>query len=100
MIKPIIMGGLMGVMMLWMLHGALTGGGVTGWALVAFVGAHVALVLVALAATVFAARLSPRVRDLMARVHRPSWRHVGAMSGSAAVVTAAIHVGLHGFGGV
>lgn len=98
--KPVIMGGLMGLMMLWMLHGAVTGGGVTGWALVAFVGVHVALVLIAGLAAVFAARLSPKVQELLARVHRPSVRHIGAMLGTAVVVIATVHVSAHGIGGV
>jgi hypothetical protein len=98
---PIIMGALMGLMMMWMLHGALTGdAGVTGWALIAFLGAHLAIALIIGAAVVFAARFSPRSHAWINRLHRPSLHHVGAMLGSAIFVAGALHLGFHGMGGV
>ena len=96
MTKPMIMGALMGVMMLWMLHGALMGDGVRGWALIAFVAAHVVLAAVVIAAGLFAARLSPRARMLIDRLHRPSLRHVGVMLLAAAASAGVIHLILHG----
>jgi hypothetical protein len=98
---PIIIGALMGLMMMWMLHGALTGeSGVTGWALIAFVTAHVAIIIVVLFAVIFATRLSPRAHAWINRLHRPSLRHVAAMLGSAIIVAGALHLGVHGLGGV
>jgi hypothetical protein len=98
---PIIMGALMGLMMMWMLHGAMTGDSViTGWALIAFVAAHGAIVLVVLFAVVFATRFSPRTHAWINRLHRPSLRHVRAMFGSAIFVAGALHLGVHGMGGV
>ena len=69
---PIIMGALMGLMMMWMLHGAMTGdAGITGWALIAFLGAHLAIALIIAVAVVFAARFSPRSHAWINRLHRP-----------------------------
>lgn len=94
---PLLMGPLMGAIMLWMLHGFLTGEStLSGPALAVFIGAHVAVLVVVLGAGLFAARLSPRVRNWMARVHRPSWRHMGAMMGSAVASAAVVHVIVHG----
>lgn len=100
MVKPMVMGGLMGVMMLWMLHGAVTGDGVGLWAAALFVAAHVVLVALILGAAVFAARLSPAARRVLARVHRPSLSHMGTMVGTAVLIVAVVHLGAHGFGGV
>lgn len=100
MIKPAMMGALMGLMMVWTLHGALTGGGVSGWALAAFVTAHVAVAAVLVGAAVFASRLSPRLRAWIARLHRPSFRHAGAMLGCAACTFGTLHLFAHGFGGL
>ncbi len=93
---PVLMGPVMGAMMLWMLHGALVGGGVGGVALVVFVLAHVVVVGTVALAAVFAARLSPRLRGWLTRVHRPSLRHVGLMMGSALMTAGVIHVVVHG----
>ncbi|SMX39031.1 hypothetical protein [Octadecabacter ascidiaceicola] len=98
---PIIMGGLMGLMMMWMLHGALTGEGTIGaGALIAFIAAHVVLAAIAIGMAVFAARLSPRVRQFMDRLHHPSLSHVAAMFSSAAAVALVLHFGIHGLGGI
>ena len=97
-IMPIAMGGLMGPMMLWMLHGMLTGDGPSGVALVIFVGVHVLVVAVLLAAAVFAARLSPGLRARLGRLHRPSPRHIGLMLGSATLAALIVHFGIHGAG--
>ncbi|MEJ6640689.1 MAG: hypothetical protein QNL58_10210 [Octadecabacter sp.] len=95
--KPVIMGSVMGPMMMWMLHGAMTGNGVTGWALVAFLGAHVALIAVVMSGVVFAARLSPRAKTFIDRLHRPSLHHVAIMSVSALAISGAVHLVAHGF---
>ena len=93
---PVLMGAVMGAMMLWMLHGALVGDGVGGTALVMFALAHVVVFgLIALAA-VFMARLSPRLRGWLARVHRPKLRHLSVMMGSALVTVTVVHVAAHG----
>lgn len=98
MVKPAVMGGAMGLMMMWMLHGFLTGDGMRGWALVAFVAAHVVVVALAIAAALFAARLSPRAQALLARVHRPSLGHVSVMLGAAFAVGLGIHLAVHTLG--
>jgi len=99
--KPMIMGGLMGLMMMWMLHGALTGDGAIGaGALIAFVAAHAVVAAVAIGMAVFAARLSPRIRQFIDRLHRPSVSHVTAMLTSAAVVALVLHFGVHGLEGI
>ena len=68
---PFVMGAAMGLMMLRMLHSAvLNEGGPAGLALVVFIGAHVLLGLVALAVTIFAARISQKARKFLARLHR------------------------------
>lgn len=98
--RPMIMGALMGPMMMWMLHGALTGNTMSGAALLAFVAAHLALVLVAVALVVFGARMSPRLHQRLSRLHRPRAAHIATMLASAAVVAGCIHLGVHGMGGV
>ena len=93
---PVLMGAGMGLMMLWMLHGVLVDGNwVSGWALAVFIGAHVVVAALALATALFAARLSPGMRARLARLHRPSWRHVGVMLASAAATAGLVHL-IHG----
>jgi hypothetical protein len=100
MMKPVIMGGLMGLMM-WMLHGAMSGGDTLGaMALIGFAAAHVVLLLIGIGAALFAASLSPRVRDWINRLHKPSLHHVVAMFGSAIAVFGIGHLSAHGLGGV
>jgi len=97
MSKPIFMGALMGPMMLWMMHGMLSGETNMGFiALVIFVAAHFVVAGIAFGAALFAARLSPRVRAWAARLHRPSLTHVGAMIGSAALAAGIVHLYVHG----
>lgn len=97
MTKPLIMGGLMGLMMMWMLHGALTGEGTMGGgALVVFIAAHIVLGALILLAAVFASRLSPRTKALAERLHRPSLRHIAAMLASALFTGAIVHLLAHG----
>ncbi|MDB4213852.1 hypothetical protein N9741_03170 [Octadecabacter sp.] len=95
--KPAIIGAVMGPMMMWMLHGAMTGNGVTGWALAAFLGAHVALIAVVISGAVFAARLSPRAKAFIDRLHHPSLHHVAVMLASALAVSGAVPLVAHGF---
>ena len=95
--KPVVMGCGMGLMMLWMAHGALAGDG--GWgagALLVFVVAHVAVAAILVAGAVFAARLSPGMRNRLTRLHRPSRRHLVVMLGSAAGSAALAHLIVHG----
>lgn len=96
MTKPAIMGAAMGAMMLWMLHGLLTGSGVTGLALIVFVGAHFAVALILIGAAVFTARLSPRTKAMIDKLHRPTLRHVGIMLTAALITATAIHLTIHG----
>ena len=99
--KPVIMGALMGLMMMWMLHGALAGE--TAWgaaALLAFVAGHVAIGVVVVSIGWIGVRLSPRLQRIVAHVHLPSLHHIGAMLGSAACVALVVHVVAHGLGGV
>ena len=95
-ILPVAMGALMGPMLLMMLHGQLTGAGDGGFALIAFVLAHVAVAAVVLLGVLFAARLSPVWRARLDRLHRPSWRHVGIMAGCAFISGAIVHFYIHG----
>lgn len=97
-IVPIGMGLIMGPMMLWMLHDQLTGQGTSPLAVAAFVGAHVLILLVVIGAGLFAARLSPGMREKLDRLHRPSWGHIGKMLASAAAAALIIHLVLHGVG--
>ncbi|SHG86288.1 hypothetical protein [Marivita hallyeonensis] len=90
---PAGMGVIMGAMMLWMLHGFLTGDGSAAGA-VAFVLAHVAVVSAALAAVAFGLhRRWPALARILA--HRPSRRHVGVMFGMAVATAVLIHL-VHG----
>ncbi len=99
--KPMIMGLLMGFMMVWMAHGALTGdGAMEATALIAFAAAHVVLIVVVLAGAVFAARLSPRAKGWIDRLHRPSLSHVGLMLVGAVIAFGSVHLVVHGMGGV
>lgn len=95
--RPFMMGILMGPMVLWMAHGAMTSNnGLSGSALAAFIGAHVLIGLVIIGGGVFAARLSPQARDLIDRLHRPSIKHVMWMLVGAAAAATAVHLSLHG----
>ena len=95
-LMPMTMGALMGPMMLWMLHGALTGNSTSALALVIFVGAHFLVVALLLVAVFFAARLAPRLQTRLDRLHRPSLRHIGLMLGSAGMAAASVHFAIHG----
>lgn len=91
-LKPIAMGALMAVGMLWMLHEQIMEGTFEwGWAAVGFVAAHLAVLVVALG--VLAAL--PAVRRRVVR-HRPSARHMGGMVLGAILAGAAIHGVIHG----
>lgn len=96
MMKPVIMGSAMGAMMMWMLHGMLTGDSFSGWALVVFVAAHVVLAVLVAAGIIFAARLSPRAQRVIAKLHRPSLKHIGTMMLAAGVAGGVIHLVVHG----
>ena len=89
---PVGMGALMGLVMLWMLHGMLTGQGHAGGAL--FVLAHVAVLLVLALAFVVARRGQSAWAQGMLK-HRPSLRHVALMMGSALTTAGVIHL-IHG----
>lgn len=91
-LMPIAMGLVNWPMMLWMAHGLIMGetGGMAGWALVTFVGAHLAVVVAALLGLRFALHWFPRVK-----LHRPSAQHFGIMLASAVCAAAIIHL-LHG----
>ena len=93
---PFFMGAAMGLMMLWMLHGQLTGDSAqSGVALTVFVGAHVLAAGAVIAGGVYAARLSPALRRRLARLHRPSWRHLLLMLAGAAMSAGAAHIWIH-----
>ena len=95
--KPLAMGAIMGLMMLWMVHGALTGGGpVPTAALIGFVAVHLALALLAVGAAIFAARLSPRARAWLARIHRPRPAHLVAMISGLTASAGLVHLAVHG----
>lgn len=94
--RPLAMGLLMGPMMLWMIHGQMTGSAQSGWAAAAFVGAHLLILAAIVAGAVFAARLSPRMHAVSARLHRPSLAHLGAMLSGFAISGLVVHFLLHG----
>ncbi|MEJ6399084.1 hypothetical protein [Yoonia sp. 208BN28-4] len=96
---PVLMGAAMGLMMMWMLHASHATGATTGqMALFAFVAGHLVLVAVVIAAGIFAARLSPRMRAWMSRLHRPSLGHIGLMAVGMAAGAVVIHLYQHGVG--
>jgi len=95
--KPLAMGALMGLMMLWMLHGQLIGeASFSGIALITFIGAHVLFAAVLIIVGLFATRLSPAAQKWLNRLHRPSSRHLGLMLLGAALSAGTVHIWLHG----
>lgn len=93
--KQVAMGGLMGLMMIWMIHGWMTGdSGLVGWALLGFIGMHVAIVVVALTLGAWVARMSPRLQRIFS--HRPSMHHVSLMIAGMLTSGAIVHVAVHG----
>ena len=92
--KPVLMGGLMGAMMLWMSHDALVSG-TTPLALGLFVGAHVAVVILLGLAGLWVARRGPLPSRLAFLTHRPSARHIALMVGSAVLSAGLTHL-IHG----
>jgi hypothetical protein len=95
--KPLLMGAVMGPMMLAMLHPMIAGNDGRGaLALLAFVGAHVAVVIVLALVGVFAARFAPRVQAQLARLHRPTLAHVTNMMAGAVLAGLMVHLYLHG----
>lgn len=94
--KPLIMGGMMGLMMLAMVHMMLTSdSALGGMALIAFVGAHVAVVLGIAVLAWWAARFSPSLQVKLAKLHRPDAAHVAAMLLAAVFTAASVHTALH-----
>ena len=90
-------GSAMGLMMLAMVHGVLTGTSqLAGAALLAFVLAHVALVGVGAGLALWATRFAPGLQRRMQRMHRPSWRHLGHMLGAAFTAALLAHLFIHG----
>ncbi len=95
--RPLLMGGIMGIMMLGMVHIALTGQSDLGVAAVAvFLGAHVISVLLLLTAAFCAARLAPSFRARLDRRPRPGLRHLAIMATGATIVFLATHLLWHG----
>lgn len=90
-VMPVAMGAVMGPMMLWMLHGALTGQG-GGHAAAVFAALHVVALAVLVAVGVVLGRRVPALRRVLAHHGQ---RHLGLMLGSAAVAAALVHV-IHG----
>ena len=94
---PALMGAVMGLMMLRLVHGALTGqSAMAAPALIGFILLHV-VVLGALAALmIWAARYAPALRHRLDRLHRPSLRHLTQMLTGALAAVLAAHLFLHG----
>lgn len=93
--KPYAMGVLMFGMMLPMLHGPLMTGGDLSVSLILFALAHLAVALVLIAIAVFGARMSPKVRSLLSKIHRPSRQHFDNMLAGAASTFAVVHFLVH-----
>ena len=93
--RPLAMGVAMGLMMLWMVHGIVTGNSaLAGPASVLFVLAHLAVPLLILGLGVFAARMSPRLYARLPRLRRPSLPHIATMFAGAAGGAALAHVAI------
>lgn len=91
--RPLTMGAAMGLIMLWMIHGIVTGDKeLAGPALVVFVLAHIALPLLILGLGLFAARMSPRFYARLPRLRRRSLPHIATMSAGAAGGATLAHV--------
>ena len=96
-IMPLTMGFGMGLMMLWMLHNQLTSAGVLGFtALATFIGAHILLVLVAVAVPLWVATRIPRLHRLLSRAHLPNHKHMVLMVLGAVIAAGTTHLALHG----
>lgn len=92
-----MMGGAMGLMMLWMLHQQMTApNAMQGLALVGFIGAHVIILAALIVGALFASRLHPRIQSLLAKLHRPSWSHLRDMLAGMALTAGFAHIILHG----
>ena len=92
MLKPLGLGAIMAVVMLWMMHDAIMSGeGTLSAGLVGFVLAHVAVVAGILSLGLF----SPRLRRAVLR-HRPSLSHVAGMVAGMGASALGIHLALHG----
>lgn len=95
--KPALMGSLMGLMMLAMVHLMMTSeSNLAGTALVAFVGAHLALVLGLVAISWWAIRFSPALRARISKLHRPDTAHITVMLIAALLAAGLSHLALHG----
>ncbi|MDX8347880.1 hypothetical protein SLH49_07770 [Cognatiyoonia sp. IB215446] len=95
--KPLLMGASMGLMMLWMVHGQLTGEtSLSGIALVTFVGAHILFAATIIGAGLVVTRLSPAARQWLRNLRRPSLRHLGIMLLGATLSAGAVHIWIHG----
>ena len=96
-VRALAMGGMMGLMMLGMVHLMMTGAQSKGLlALAAFAGAHVAVIAILAGLGVFAAKLSPRLSRAMAKIHRPNMRHVATMLAGACAAAFISHLFIHG----
>lgn len=96
-IKPAAMGAMMGLMMLWMLHGYLTGDSTMGaLALLGFIGAHLIIIAAVSALGFWAAHRSPFWHSRLAHLHRPTAQHILVMLGGAALAVIVTHLILHG----
>lgn len=95
--RPLIIGGLMGLMLLWMAHQQMTNPSfVQGAALMTFVGAHLAILAVVLGGAIFASRMHPLLRQIIAKLHRPSWQHMRNMALGMAISAGSAHLIIHG----
>lgn len=95
---PYVMGGLMGPMMLWMMHDSLMSGAALSWGVIGFIAAHVAVFGVVVIVAVFGARLNPRLRMILSRLHRPSGAHLAQMMVAAVLSASLVHFSVHAGG--
>lgn len=95
--KPMIMGAVMGLLMIGMLHMWLVSESkLAGAALAAFVGAHLAALLIAATLGWSATRFFPTFRMRLALFHKPGFSHVAYMLIGAIGIAALTHLLLHG----
>lgn len=96
LLMPTLMGAAMGAMMLFMLHGVLTGNTeLSGLGLAVFIAAHGVVVLGVMGLGLLSVSRFPRLKIWLSRVHRPNLRHVCTMFASAAATAGIIHL-IHG----
>lgn len=96
-LKPTLMGAAMGLMMLWMMHDSLMRQDADVTALLVFTGLHVLVFEAIAVATLFGSRLSPTLKRVVAKLHRPSRKHIASMLVGMGAAITLTHLFVHGW---